>query len=119
MTSNMKTNDEKIAAYDTSVIKKKHKLLENKALMLRVAEAGTGIGSSVALGVINKAAPQLADTFYGFARPEVISLGLGIGVFAAAGKKDMVREVGAGLFLAGALPLSQLLGGKIYDLIAG
>lgn len=111
------TQIEKAEKFDKIQAKKKEEKLHGEALLLRGVEGGSLAISSLLLGAVNEAKPEWDSAFYGLLSPNVVAALAGLGAFIFAGKSDMVRETGAGMAMAGAAPLLQRGGAKLYGLV--
>ena len=107
MSTNMASNP---SDHDLALkhLKDKEKALvqkaKNQAMTLRAIEGATAIVGYTALEALEEWKPEL----FTYQIPRVVAAVGGLGIFMFAGKADWLREVGAGVAMAGILPLAGL-----------
>lgn len=126
------TVSEKAEKLDNIEAKAKHERkmakLSAHVTWLRVTEFGTGFITSVSIGMLKAAKPAWETAMYGLVI-DGTTASIGLIIFGAAsladkpGKpntgNDYVRELGGGIFSAGAYSLGQKGGAKLYALLTG
>lgn len=98
------TQTDKAEAYDRIKDKARVEKAKAAAMTLRAVEFGTGAIAFAGLAALEEAKPE----WFTYEIPRVVAAVGGLGMFMFAGKSDMLREVGAGLTMAGAFPLVAL-----------
>lgn len=103
MASNLSTED-KAAKLDKMAANAAVQKAKNQAMTLRAIEGATAIVGYTALEALEEWKPEL----FTYQIPRVVAAVGGLGIFMFAGKADWLREVGAGVAMAGILPLAGL-----------
>lgn len=81
---------------------------QNQAMTLRAVEYGTGAVTYAGLEALEEWKPE----WFGYQIPRIAVSVAGLGMFMFAGKSDLIREVGAGMTIAGTYPLLGLAAKK-------
>lgn len=102
------TQAEKADKFDNIKEKARVERAKTAAMTLRAVEFGTGVVAFSGLAALEEAKPE----WFTYEIPRVVAAVGGLGMFMFAGKSDVIREVGAGLAMAGTFPLAALAAKK-------
>lgn len=114
--NNMLTQAEQAAKYEQSQQKAKIAKVEARAMTLQAVEWGAAAVAFTGLAALEEWKPE----FFKYQIPRIAATLGGLGMYVFAGKKgEVMKEIGSGLLLAGALPLAAMGAKKGVQYIQG
>lgn len=103
--------EQKAEKFDKRVEKERDEKLKAAALALRGVEVASGGVVALSMSALETYKPE----WFTYEIPRIVGMLTGMGAFVLAGKSNLMREVGAGTFMASFFPLAGLGGKKLVE----